>query len=70
MGLHEDLVFRSYQLTNLAEGLNFSRLNPGGAIVLALVFSSFLFGMLDVWNPNASALSTVNLTLWGTCLWG
>jgi len=26
LGLHEELIFRGYQLTNMAEGLNFSRL--------------------------------------------
>ena len=70
LGLHEELVFRGYQLTNMAEGLNFSRLGPRSAIVLALVLSSALFGGFHVWNPNASALSTMNLTLWGGLLLG
>jgi membrane protease YdiL (CAAX protease family) len=70
LGLHEELVFRGYQLTNMAEGLNFSRLGPKGAIILALVLSSTLFGVFHVWNPNASALSTINLTLWGSLLLG
>lgn len=70
LGLHEELVFRGYQLTNMAEGLNFSRFGPRGAIVLALVLSSFLFGVFHVWNPNASVLSTINLTLWGGLLLG
>ena len=70
LGLHEELVFRGYQLTNMAEGLNFSPIGPRGAIVLALVLSSSLFGLLHVWNPNASALSAINLTLWGGLLLG
>jgi membrane protease YdiL (CAAX protease family) len=70
LGIHEELVFRGYQLTNLAEGLNFSRFYPRGAIVLALVLSSSLFGVFHVWNPNASVLSTINLTLWGGLLLG
>jgi membrane protease YdiL (CAAX protease family) len=70
LGLHEELVFRGYQLTNMAEGLNFSRFGPRSAIVLALVLSSALFGVFHLWNPNASALSTINLTLWGGLLLG
>jgi hypothetical protein len=70
LGLHEELVFRGYQLTNMAEGLNFSRFGPRAAIVLALVLSAFLFGTFHVWNPNASTLSTINLTLWGGLLLG
>jgi membrane protease YdiL (CAAX protease family) len=70
LGLHEELVFRGYQLTNMAKGLNFSRVGPRGAIALALVLSSALFGVFHLWNPNASALSTINLTLWGGLLLG
>jgi uncharacterized protein len=70
LGIYEELVFRGYQLTNMAEGLNFGRLGPRGAIVLAVVLSSSLFGGFHVWNPSASAISTVNLALWGGLLLG
>ena len=70
LGIYEELVFRGYQLTNMAEGLNFRRLGPRGAIVLAVVLSSSLFGGFHVWNPSASAISTVNLALWGGLLLG
>jgi uncharacterized protein len=70
LGIYEELVFRGYQLTNMAEGLNFRRLGPRGAIVLAVVLSSSLFGAFHVWNPSASAISTVNLALWGGLLLG
>jgi len=70
LGLHEELVFRGYQLTNMAEGLNFARFGARGAIVLALVLSSALFGMVHIWNPYASVLGTINLTLWGGLLLG
>jgi membrane protease YdiL (CAAX protease family) len=70
LGIYEELVFRGYQLTNMAEGLNFRRLGPRGAIVLAVVLSSSLFGGVHVWNPSASAISTVNLALWGGLLLG
>ena len=70
LGIYEELVFRGYQLTNMAEGLNFRPLGPRGAIVLAVVLSSSLFGGFHVWNPSASAISTVNLALWGGLLLG
>ena len=70
LGVHEELVFRGYQLTNMAQGLNFSRLGPSWAVVLAVILSSSLFGLFHVANPNASVLSTVNLALWGGLLLG
>jgi membrane protease YdiL (CAAX protease family) len=70
LGTYEELVFRGYQLTNMAEGLNLWRLGPRGAILLAVVLSSSLFGVFHVYNPNASAISTVNLALWGGLLLG
>ena len=70
LGIHEELVFRGYQLTNIAEGLNVPRLGAKGAVTLAVVLSSVLFGLFHVWNPNASIISTINLAVWGGLLLG
>lgn len=68
IGIYEEMFSRGYQLLNIAEGLNFSAIGPRGAVVLALILSSTVFGVLHATNPNASALSTSNIILAGVML--
>jgi membrane protease YdiL (CAAX protease family) len=64
VGFYEELSSRGYQLTNVAEGLGF--LGVRVAILLAVVTSASIFGILHVFNQNASLLSTTNIALAGT----
>lgn len=68
VGFHEELWSRGYQLRNLAEGLNWSVIGPRGAIILATVATSGLFGLLHALNPNATAISTLYLSVAGIFL--
>ncbi len=66
VGFYEELFSRGYQLQNLAEGLG--ALGPRGAILVATLLSSAVFGVLHALNPNATLLSTFNLVIAGIFL--
>ncbi len=70
VGFSEELFYRGYHLTNLAEGLNFKFFGPKAAIIFALIFSSLLFGIFHLGSPNASVVSTLNIVLWGILFGG
>lgn len=56
VGFYEELLFRGYQLQNLAEGTN---------VPLALFVTSAAFGLLHLGNPNATWVSALGIFLAG-----
>ena len=65
LGFSEELFYRGYHLTNLAEGLNFKVIGPKNSIIIAVGLSSVLFGIFHLASPNASLVGTINIILWG-----
>ncbi len=63
--ISEETWTRGYVLKNLAEGLNLRRLGPRGAVVLAALATSVIFGLGHITNPGASVVSTLALVLAG-----
>lgn len=68
VGIYEEAFSRGYQLRNLAEGFRHSRLDPRLSLMIGYFLSSIIFGFLHVGNPNANAISTINIVLAGLFL--
>ncbi len=64
IGFGEEMTFRGYQLTNLAESLG-KRAGRKKAIIIAVFLTSAFFGIAHLLNPNAGLLPALNITLAG-----
>ena len=68
IGFYEEMLMRGYLLRNLAEGLNIHQKNSIAALLLATLLSSIIFGALHGMNPNATFMSTINISIAGIFL--
>ena len=68
VGTYEELVFRGYQLKNIAEGFTFGRFSAKTAVLIALLISSITFALLHALNPGATVTTTFNIFLGGIFL--
>lgn len=70
VGFYEELIFRGYQILNLAEGLRQSRrwLTARNAVLASILISSVVFAAMHARNPNASVLGIVNIMVAGIVL--
>ena len=67
VGVYEELFARGYLLTNVAEGL-VGYVGRLGAVTVAVVLTSAVFGGLHAANPGATALSVLSIGLAGVWL--
>ncbi len=63
--LFEELFSRAYLIKNIAEGMRSRILSDQRVVVIAAVFTSLLFGVLHLFNPDFTILSAINLSLLG-----
>lgn len=63
VSIAEELLTRGNQILNITEGM--SPLGYLPAVMIAWLLSSLIFGLLHIFNPYATWVSTANLTLMG-----
>lgn len=65
----EEVVFRGYVLTNVAEGLNgFRSIGPTGSSAVAVGATSLLFGIVHLGNPEGGVVGGTIIVLAGILL--
>lgn len=68
VGFYEEYWVRGYQLRVLSEGLHVGPIQPKWAVIIAVAATSLYFGIMHLGNPNASWVSSANITLAGIVL--
>lgn len=68
VGFYEELMSRAYLITNFKEGFTIGTISPRLATVLAVLFSSALFGIMHAENRNVTDFAILNIMLAGIML--
>jgi membrane protease YdiL (CAAX protease family) len=69
VGFHEELLFRGYVVTNLAEGLfGHADFDADQAVGGAILLSALAFSAVHAANPNATLVSTLGVAFAGVLL--
>jgi len=61
VGVYEEVLSRGWGIRNLAEGLNLPGLGARGAVLVAWLVTSLVFGLGHAMNPNASMISCLGV---------
>jgi membrane protease YdiL (CAAX protease family) len=68
VSIQEELLFRGYIFTNLAEGFNWQRIGPRWAMIIATLLTASIFSLMHLGNNHASLNSTISVFLGGIIL--
>lgn len=68
LGFYEELISRSYLVTNFKEGFTIGSFNATKATIAAIVASSAVFGLAHAANPNATVFALINILFAGVML--
>jgi uncharacterized protein len=68
VGIYEELQIRGYMLRIFSNGLRFGSMTVQQGFWAAVAFTSVVFGLLHLGNPNADLVSTLNISIAGLLL--
>ncbi len=68
VGFYEEAFSRGYMIKNFSEGMNFKNTGQAFAVIFAVLFTSFLFGLGHAGNPNSTFIAWWNIIIIGVLL--
>ncbi len=68
VGFYEEVMLRGYVLINFKEGLSCNSISHKKALYMSIILSSLVFSLAHLFNPNASIITFVTISLAGILL--
>lgn len=68
VGFYEEVLLRGYILINLKEGIWWEGMSEVTALFVAVIISSLMFSFAHLFNPNASMITFITISLAGFLL--